>query len=351
MKTLQALPDYLFSAYQLSLFRRLGEIRGRQFLTMRQQPEILDALRQIATLESVESSNHLDNILVSRDIVRKLVLYQQKPITPMDRQVAGYRDALDMVVDPGEHLSLSVNLIRQLHTMLYAHLPHEGGRWRVTNKHIVERDAGGKRTGILYHTTPVSDITDILTETVKLYHQRIKEGIDPLLVIAATALDVMCVHPFSDGNGRIARLLMLLLLANNGYSIGQLISIEKILADNKADYFQAWQQSVKGWHESSHNPQPWIDFFLNTLISAGDALEREVNSMQWQGIRAPKSQLIKTAVERMEGAFSVADVCIEIPTVSRELVKKVIQQMRTKGTLKPIGKGRGAQWLKVSGSL
>lgn len=347
MKTLHSLSGYRFSAYQLKLFRQLGEIKGHQALTLRQQPEILDSLRQIATLESVESSNHLDNILVPRETVRKLVMHQQKPVSPMDRQVAGYRDALDLVVDPGEHLTLSVSLIRQLHAMLYAHLPHEGGRWRVTNKDIIERDQQGKRVGILYRTVPVAEVANSVTETLDLYHQGLERGTEPLLLIAATVLDLMCVHPFSDGNGRIARLLMLLMLANNGYNIGQLVSIEKILAENKEAYFRAWQQSVKGWHESGHDPMPWLDFFLETLIKAGDLLEQAVNSLQWQGIRAPKSQLIKTAIERVDGTFSVADICIEIPTVSRELVKKVIQQLRTEGMLEPVGKGRGAQWQKI----
>ena len=348
MKTLHALPGYRFSAYQLSLFRQLGEFKGRQVLSTRQQPEILDSFRQIALLESVECSNHLDNIMVSRETVRRLVQQQLRPITPMDRQVAGYRDALDMVVEPGEHLTLSVSLIRQLHAMLYAHLPHEGGRWRPTNKDIVERDDNGKRIGILYRTIPVPELALAMEQTVALYHEGIERGIEPLLMIAAATLDFMCVHPFSDGNGRIARLLMLLMLANNGYNIGQLVSIEKILAEDKEAYVRAWRLSVKGWHESSHNPMPWIDFFLATLNKAGESLEQKVSDLQWQGIRAPKSQLIKTAIERIEGTFSVADICIEIPTVSRELVKKVIQQLRTEGQLESVGKGRGAQWQKVA---
>lgn len=348
MNTLQSLSAYRFSASQLNLFRQLGELKGHQILTARQQPEVLDSLRQIALMESVEYSNHLDNIMVSRDTVRKLVQYQLRPVSPMDRQVAGYRDALDMVVEPGEHLTLSVSLIRQLHAMLYAHLPHEGGRWRPTNKDIVERDKNGKRIGILYHTVPVSELPAAMEKTIALYHEAITKGIDPLLAIAAVTLDFMCVHPFSDGNGRIVRLLMLLMLANNGYNTGQLVSIEKILADDKAAYWHAWKSSVKGWHEGKHDPMPWINFFLKTLIRAGELMEQKVNDLHWQGVRAPKSQLIKTAIERVEGTFSVADICIEIPTVSRELVKKVIQQLKAEGSLKAVGKGRGAQWQKVA---
>ena len=348
MNSLQSLPGYRFSAYQLGLFRKLGEFKGRQFLTTRQQPEVLDSLRQIALMESVEFSNHLDNIMVSRDTVRKLVQYQLRPASSIDRQVAGYRDALDMVVEPGEHLTLSVSLIRQLHAMLYAHLPHEGGRWRPTNKDIVERDKNGKRIGILYRTVSVSEVPAAMEKTVELYHEGIAKGIEPLLMIAIASLDFMCVHPFSDGNGRIVRLLMLLMLANNGYNTGQLVSIEKILAKDKEAYWQAWQSSVKGWHEGNHNPMPWVDFFLNTLIQASETMEQKVNDMHWQGVRAPKSQLIKTAIERVEGTFSVADICIEIPTVSRELVKKVIQQLKADGSLKAVGKGRGAQWQKVA---
>ncbi len=347
MNTLHNLPNYRFSVYQLSQFRRAGEFKGRQELMIRQQPEVLDTLRQIAMLESVEYSNHLDHIMVSRDTARKLAQYQYKPSTPMDRQVAGYRDALNMVLEPGEHLTLSVSFIRQLHTMLYAHMPHEGGRWRATNKDIVERDESGKRVGVLYRTVPASGIDRAMNAMVSRYFQELKKGTEPLLLIATTVLDFLCIHPFSDGNGRISRLLMLLLLAHSGYPVGQLISIERILASDEKAYINALQISVKGWHEAKHDPMPWLDYFLNVLITAYQEMEKKVSDLQWQGIRAPKSQLIKTAIDRANSAFSIADICVQIPTVSRELVKKVVQQLRTEGSLEPVGKGRGAQWRKT----
>ena len=347
MNTLENLPSYRFSAWQLSQFRQIGEFKGRQELMIRQQPEVLDTLRQIAVLESVEYSNHLDHIMVPRDVARKLAQYQYKPVTPIDRQVAGYRDALSLVVEPGEHLTLSVSFIRQLHTMLYAHMPHEGGRWRATNKDILERDENGKRIGVLYRTVPASNVDEAMDNMVARYYQELEKGTEPLLLIATTVLDFLCIHPFSDGNGRIARLLMLLMLAHSGYQVGQLISIERILANDEAVYLKSLQQSVKGWHEAKHNPMPWLDFFMEVLIKAYSEMETKISNLQWQGIRAPKSQLIKTAIDRSETTFSIADICVQIPTVSRELVKKVVQQLRTEGSLEPVGKGRGAQWKKT----
>lgn len=348
MNTLENLPSYRFSAWQLSLFRQIGEFKGRQELMIRQQPEVLDTLRQVAVLESVEYSHHLDQIMVPRETARKLAQYQYKPVTPMDRQVAGYRDALNLVVEPGEHLRLSVSFIRQLHTMLYAHMPHEGGRWRATNKDILERDKKGKRIGILYRTVPASSIDAAMESMVSRYDQELNKGTEPLLLIASVVLDFLCIHPFSDGNGRIARLLMLLMLSHSGYKVGQLISIERLFANDEGLYLQSLQRSVKGCHESKQDPMPWLDFLLSTLIKAYDEMETNISDLQWQGVRAPKSQLIKTAIERAEPAFSIADICVQIPTVSRELVKKVVQQLRAEGSLEPVGKGRGAQWRKVA---
>ena len=347
MNTLENLSSQRFNASQLSQCRQIGEFQGRQKFMIRQQPEVLDTLRQLAVLESVEFSNRLDHIMVPRDTARKLAQYQYKPVTSMDRQVAGYRDALSLVVEPGEHLTLSLSFIRQLHTMLYAHMPHEGGRWRATNKDIIERDEKGSRVGVLYRTVPASAVNQAMESMVSRYYQELDNGTEPLLLIAFTVLDFLCIHPFSDGNGRIARLLMLLMLAHSGYQVGQLISLERILANDEESYLKSLQSSVKGWHETKHDPMPWLNFFLDMLIAAYSEMETKISDLQWQGIRAPKSQLIKTAIDRAESAFSVADICVQIPTVSRELVKKVVQQLRTEGSLEPVGKGRGAQWKKA----
>ncbi|USE36178.1 Fic family protein [Endozoicomonas sp. SCSIO W0465] len=363
MYTLEHLSGYAFSSYQLGLFRQLGEFRGRQLVTARQQPEVLDTLRQVAVLESVEFSSRLDGLFsahsaqiasrkaASRELVRKLVHKEYRPATPVERQVAGYRDGLEMVVEPGEHMTLSVSLIRQLHAMLYAHLPHEGGRWRVTNKEIVERDSKGQRIGVLYRTIPATAIAGAMEKLVAYYHEGLQQQDEPLLLIAAVVLDFLCIHPFSDGNARIAWLLMAMMLALNGYQVVQLISLERVLLRHEQDYKRALQLSVKGWQEGQHNPMPWIDFFLNTLIRAYDELEDKIQTLQWQGSRAPKSQLVRMAIEQTRHTFSIADICLQIPTVSRELVKKVVQQMRAEGLLEPVGRGRGAQWQKCNRSV
>lgn len=346
MKTLEQISDLRFSVSQLAIFRRLGEFLGRQPYVIRQQPEVLDTLRQVATLESVEYGNSLGNIVTSREVIRKLVLQEIRPRTPVERQVAGYHDVLETVVDPAEHTNVSVSLISQLHAVLYSYLPHEGGRWKATNKVIMERDVEGNRKGILYRTVPASETAAAMQECMDQYQRAIRRGVEPLVVIACAVLDLLCIHPFSDGNGRIARLMALLTLSLNGYQVGRYISIERIFAQDKEAYFDAMQRSVKGWDEGKHDPMPWINFFLNALIKTYEELEVKVEALQGQSSRAPKSQLVAIAIEGKQGPFSVADISLQIPTVSRELVKKVIQGMRNQGLLKPVGKGRGAQWEK-----
>lgn len=347
MKTLMNLSEYRFRAQHLRMFRMLGEFRGRQDQVIRQQPEILDTLRQLSCLESVEKSSYLDGVLISPATVRRLVLKEARPATPLERQVAGYGDALDLVVEPAEHMAVSTALIRQLHAMLYGHLPHEGGRWRVTNKDIVERNGQGVITGILYRTIPAADIDRAINETIALYHRGLKAGVEPLLLIGATVLDFLCVHPFSDGNGRISRLLTLLMLSLNHYPVGQFISIERILAQHEEQYHETLKASARGWHQGRHDPMPWIGFFLEVLSQAYSEWERRVQALRIQGIRAPKTQLIRSTIEQSEGVFSVADICVQLPTVSRELVKKVIQQFRDEGVLIAEGRGRGTQWQKT----
>ena len=346
MKTLEQLSELRFDASQLARFRRLGEFLGRQPYVIRQQPEVLDTLRQVATLESVEYGNSLENIVASREVIRKLVLQEIRPRTPVERQIAGYHDALETVVDPAEHTNITVSLVSQLHAVLYSYLPHEGGRWKATNKVIMERDAEGNRKGILYRTVPASETAAAMQECIDLYQGAIKRSVEPVIVVACAVLDLFCIHPFSDGNGRMARLMALLMLSLNGYQAGRYISIERIFAQDKEAYFDIMQRSIKGWDEGNHDPMPWINFFLDALIRAYQELEVKVTALQGQSSRAPKSQLIAVAIEERQGPFSVADISLQIPTVSRELVKKVIQGMRSQGLLKPVGKGRGAQWEK-----
>ena len=220
------------------------------------------------------------------------MLQEIRPRTPVERQIAGYHDVLETVVDPAEHTNVSVSLVSQLHAALYSYLPHEGGRWKATNKVIMERDAEGNRKGVLYRTVPASETGAAMQSSVDLYQGAISRTVEPLLVISCAVLDFLCIHPFSDGNGRIARLMALMMLSLNGYQVGRYISLERIFDQNKEAYFDALQRSVKGWDEGGHDPMPWINFFLDSLISAYEELEIKVEALQGQSSRAPKSQLI-----------------------------------------------------------
>ena len=354
MSTLHRLSSYAFRSRQLSLFRQLGEFKGRQALGIRQQPQVLDTLRQTTLLESVQYSNRLEGVLAGagagssypQEQVRRLVHREQLPVTDRERQIAGYRDALDLALEPSEQLTLSVSVIRQLHEVLYAHTTHGGGRWRVTNKEIIKRNDHGQKVQVLHRTLSPPAITEALKELVAGYHLGLEQHEEPLLLIAAVILDFLCIHPFSDGNARVAGLLMAMMLAHNGYQIAQLISLERVLAYQEEACREALQQSVKGWHQSQHDPMPWISFFLTSLTQAYGELEDKIEALQRQGIYAPKSKLVRSAIEQSSRAFAIGDICLQIPTVSRELVKKVVQQMRTEGLLEPVGKGRGAQWQK-----
>ena len=343
MKTLERLFEYSFTLEHLALFRQLGELKERQ-KEIEGKLGVMDSIRQMSLLESIEFSSQIDGVVVNRSTIQKLFLKEIKPSTATESQAVGYADSLKIVTEPAENALLTVEFIKELHKTLYGYLPKKGGRWRATNKDIVERNRHGSIKGVLYHTTLAVNIGSTIESAVELFNSQLKNGVEPVLLISAMVLDFICIHPFSEGNGRISRLLILLMLSLCGYRIGELISIERIIFQNKDKYNQALRSSVHGWDKGEHDPLPWIDFFLNIVITAYSDLYEKVATLSYNGMRAPKTQLIRTAVHQVKGPFSVADVCIQIPTVSRELVKKVIQQLRDEGILKPIGKGRGAQW-------
>ncbi|PJE77928.1 Adenosine monophosphate-protein transferase SoFic [invertebrate metagenome] len=346
MNTLLSLSTYRFDSSFLRLFQKLGEYRGELVFLLQQPAQMMNALKQSAWLESVEYSNRLDGVDCSRRVIARLVSKEFRPLSPEERQVAGYSDALDLVLAPAEHLSVSNGLICQLHALLYGHVCHEGGRWRPTNKEIIERDSSGKIIGILYRTVSPSQIDSAMAQTGQLLRQYGELGVDPVLLIAAVTLDLLCIHPFSDGNGRISRLLTVMLLALNGDPVGQYVSLDRMIFQRQQDYILALKKSAKGWHTNQHDPLPWIAFFLELLIDAHQSLKDRIMSLRQQGGKAPKTRLVHAVINEMAGVFSVSDISLQLPSVSREMIKKVIQDLREQGALQRRGKGRGSCWEK-----
>jgi Fic family protein len=332
-----------FSARELGAIHRLGQARGRQGLFLRQYPEQLDRLRTYAQVESTESSNRIEGIVAAEGRVRDMVVHGTPPRDRSEQEIAGYRDALQLIHEAHADMRLTENVIRQLHQILYRYQPGAGGHWKHADNQIIERDASGRVVRVRFTPTSAVMTPQAMSDLVSHYVDSVEGGFpEALVLVPLTVLDFLCVHPFTDGNGRVARLLSLLLLYHFDYQVGRYISLERIVEESRQTYYDALESSSRGWHEHRHDAHPWLEYFWGVLIRAYDEFEERVATL-----KGSKTDQIRAAVARRIGPFGIAEIEYDAPGVSRDMVRHVLRQMRAEGLVKVEGVGRGAKWRAV----
>lgn len=343
-------PDYLaklrFDTRQLATLRALGEYGGKQRLYVAQSPEVLSDLRQIAVIESTESSNRLEGIVVAASRLKSLVLKNTTPKSRSEQEVAGYRDALGLIHVSAGQMPFSEGTILQLHSILYRYMPQPGGYWKATNNDIIERHPDGtsriRFRPVAAHLTPMA-----MTEMVRRYRTALDQHLaDPLVLVPLVILDFLCIHPFPDGNGRMARLLTLQLLYHFDYTVGRFISLERIFEESKESYYETLEASSQNWHEAAHDISPWLDYFWGALLRAYKEFEERVGTIE-RG-RGAKGDRVRAEILKRNLPFSISEIEEACPGVSRDMVRLVLRAMKAEGLIAPTGKGRGAKWVNKS---
>jgi Fic family protein len=327
-----------------SLVQALGESKGRQQLFARQAPEVLETLRLAALVESTESSNRLEGIVTTHARIESIVLKSATPRNRHENEIAGYRDVLAMIHESWKAMPLDLNVMLQFHSMLYRKVDGRGGSWKNADNTIVEHlPTGGTRVRfrpVSALQTPVS-----MQKLMENYHYAIGESFPNLLMLPLFILDFLCIHPFNDGNGRVSRLLTLLLAYQEGYEVGRYISLERVTEDTKEGYYRTLQTSSQGWHEGTHDVYPWVEYFLTVLLRAYQEFEERVEKIR-DG-RGSKTQLIKNVILRKNVPFTFGELRRECPEVSPDWIKVVLNQLKTEGKVQVKGRGPGAKWSKV----
>jgi len=339
-----------YSQGDVSTLRRLGEFRGRQELFERQRPEVLTSMGQTARIESMESSNRLEGVLAPRERVEQLALGPEgdTPAGRSEQEIAGYRDALNLLHEAGEKAPFRVGVIRQLHSILYKYEADQGGEWKSVDNSIVERDSDGRVERVRFRAVSAVETPARMDELVRFYGAAVQtRKVDPLIAIPLTVLDFLCIHPFPDGNGRVARLITLQLLYQSSYDVGRYISLERIIEQSKETYYESLERSSQGWHESEHDVMPWLRYFWGVLLRAYKEFEERVG--QVGGGRGSKSQQVRDAVARRSLPFAAAEIERDCPGISRDTIRKVLRALRDEGVIESDGKGRGAKWRPLGG--
>jgi Fic family protein len=326
------------------LIEALGEFKGRQQLFRHQTPQVLESLRQAAIIESTESSNRIEGITVPPDRFKQLMLNPSKPKDRSEAEILGYRSILSQIHITPERFQIEEDTIRMFHKEIYAQTGIEGGNWKTKNNTIEERLPDGRW---ITRFVPVSarETPYFMTELCQRFNRLWDQGrVSPLLLIPAFILDFLCIHPFADGNGRVSRLLTVLLLHHSGFNVGQFISIERLIEQSRETYYEALQLASSQWHESRHLLKPWWEYFLGVLIKAYREFEDRVGIIT--RARGAKTSLIEQAIERMPSTFSISDLERSCPSTGRDMIRVVLNRLRDDGILRCKGTGRKALWEK-----
>ena len=321
----------------------LGEARGQQELFTRQAPQRLKTLREHALIESAVSSNRIEGVTVEPGRVRELILGQPLLRDRDEEEVRGYRDALTLIHANSAALPIDDVTIQKLHRLTRGEI-WDAGKYKDKDGDIIERYPDGSER-VRFRTVPAAETPARMAELAGDWQRCLDERwIHPLIALAAFNLDFLCIHPFRDGNGRVSRLLSLLQCYHLGYEVGRYISLERLIEQNKARYYETLEQSSQGWHEGKHDPWPYINYVLFILKTAYREFAERVGDIK--APRGAKTDQIVTAIRRFTGEFTVSQLEQACPGISRDMIRRVLREQQVAGVIACQGRGPAARWSK-----
>ncbi len=328
----------------VSLIACINEYKGKQELYNQQSPEILNTLKDAAIIQSARASNSIEGIAIKDKRLLEIMSNNIQPANRSEGEIAGYRDVLATVHSSFEYIPVKPAIFLQLHRVLYKFTPGEGGFWKISDNTIEEVNADGSK---YVRVTPLSSFQTpgAMEELCNYYNTHSQKGdVDSLLLIAATILDFLCIHPFPDGNGRMARLLTLLLLYKAGYEVGRFVSLEQIIENSKESYYDTLYQSSQNWYEGKHNLFIWSEYLLGIILAAYKDLMDRVGKVN--AGKGNKAMRVEETISHFLTTFTVDDIRRRCSDVSPATISRVLARLRDEGKIEPIGAGRGAKWKK-----
>ena len=327
------------------MLRALGESLGKQKLFIKQKSEVLEGLQMVAAIESTDSSNRLEGIVAPQARIKALVKDRVEPRDRSEQEIAGYRDAMELIHQAGKDMPVSSNVVLQLHSRLYSYLSEEGGSWKSIDNEIVKKDVDGNITRVRFKAVSALATPQSMQDLVDNYDQALADGLDPIVIIPLFILDFLCIHPFRDGNGRVSRLLTGQLLYRAGYNVGRYISLERRFLETSETYYETLERSSQGWHDNEHDAMSWVRYFWGVILSAYREFEERVGNIEAGS--GSKSKRVREAVERKVVPFRSAELKREVPDVSRDTIRMVLREMKKEGAIRSEGHGRGARWIPL----
>lgn len=326
---------------------QIHEYKGRQELYIRQKPVELDRLIEIAKIQSTEASNRIEGIVTTNARLKQLVENKTTPRNRDEKEILGYRNALNIVHESHEYISITPNYILQLHGEVLKHTAFSyGGKFKTTPNEITKTLPDGTKEVIFSPLEPY-ETPDAVASLCETYQKEIDKGIiDPLILIPCFVLDFLCIHPFNDGNGRMSRLLTLLLLYKCGYMVGQFISIEKAIAETKESYYASLAIADYGWHTEENDPKEFIKYMLGVILSCYREFENRVGFAWKSGAKSSSYDIVKQYVTTKIGTFTKQDALIACPSLGSSSIEAALKKLVNDGTIERLGSGRKTHYVR-----
>lgn len=323
---------------------RIHEFKGEQTLFIEAKADTLSQLVDIAKIQSTEASNKIEGIYTSDERLKALVKDSTRPRTRNEREIAGYRDVLNTIHENHDYIPPKPSIILQLHRDLYKFEGMDiGGRYKTSDNIIEEQDAEGNKS-VRFRPMPAWETPEAIEKICQSYDEALNsENIDALIIIPMFVLDFLCVHPFNDGNGRISRLLTLLLLYRSGYIVGKYISIEKLIEQTKEIYYESLQLSSAGWHENKNDYEPFVKYMLGVIVAAYRDFSSRVSLLTTQGMSKPDR--VKEIIRATLGPITKTEILAKCPDISQVTVQRALADLVDKGDIVKLGGGRYTKYI------
>ena len=340
-----SIKDCKWDSEILGLIAAIYKEAGKQELYLKQKPDELERLVEIAKIQSTEASNAIEGIVTTNTRIKQLVEEKTAPRNRDEQEIAGYRDVLSLIHDNFDAIPISKNYILQMHKMMYSHMnnPFAGQTKNVQN--YISATYPDGHTEILF--TPLSpfETPEALDKICEEYNRVIGNlEVEPLIAIPIFIHDFLCIHPFNDGNGRMSRLLTTLLLYRSGFYVGKYISLEAKIAKNKDLYYNALNDSQHGWHDAAEDAVPFIKYILSTILAAYRDFEDRFNIIEE---KLPAVEIVRKATKNKLGRFTKQDIRELCPSLSLSSVEGSLRKLVAEGELKREGTGKSTCYYRL----
>ena len=332
-------------AKMYDLISKIYEYKGKQELYVANFSDVLDKMIEVAKIQSTKSSNAIEGISTNDTRLEELMNKKSEPKNRNEEEIYGYREVLDIIHENYENIEFTKNNILTLHNRLYSYSEeNHKGKFKTMDNSIVETNALGEKK-VRFQPVSAFETENYIEKMISAYNEALRLKIPPLLLIPTVIHDFLCIHPFADGNGRMSRLLTLLLLYKNGFFVGKYISLEMIIEETKDIYYEELQASSENWHSETNDELPFIKYMLSVIYKAYSKCDERFKLISEKSLTS--AERIMKVFENSLEPLSKSDIAILCPDISKRTIERALKELKDRGLIKQLGSGRSTKYIRV----